>query len=53
METEWIKSIKTALKQVNGDPVTPSVHAMLSAILVAKGIVTVDELREIESYFSR
>lgn len=52
METEWIKSIKTALEKVNGDPVAPSVQAMLAAILVAKGIVTLAELKEIEDYYN-
>ena len=51
METEWIKSIEVALKQVGGDPNHPSVTAMISAILVAKGIVTPNELQEIEYYY--
>lgn len=53
MESEWIKSIKVALEQVKGDPVVPSVTAVLSAILLAKGIVTIDELKEIEAHINK
>lgn len=52
MTTEWIKSIEIALDQVGGDPVSPSVTAMISAILVAKGIVTASELQEIEYHYN-
>lgn len=52
MESQWIKDLTSALEQVGGNAVVPSVHSVLSAILVAKGIVTVAELKEIEDHFN-
>lgn len=50
MESQWITDVKGALRSSRSE--MPPMTTMLTAILVAKGIVTVEELKEIESHFN-
>lgn len=52
MESQWVKDVTAALEAVGASSTVPSVHAVLSAILVAKGIVSVQELKEIEDHIN-
>lgn len=51
---EWVNDVEEAVTALCGKSVkSPNFNIVVSTILVAKGIVTVEELKELEIHFNQ